>query len=184
MKKVMFLAVMAMLSISLISAQDNLSFNKVIQVDSTKKDIIYTGIKQWLSMNFVSSKKVIDLDDKDAGLIIVNALTDYNYGKLSYLAYNGYLKYTIKIQIKDNRYKVDVTNFTHEVNDSPAYWNLGLITNSDEYPNKTSFMNKGSFNKVWIDLKLKAAKLSNDFFSKLESIKFYSTKNNDKNNNW
>ena len=45
-------------------------------------------------------------------------------------------------------------------------------------------MNKGSFNKVWIDLKLKAAKLSNDFFSKLESIKFYSTKNNDKNNNW
>ena len=181
MKKVMFLAVMAMLSISLISAQDNLSFNKVIQVDSTKKDIIYTGIKQWLSMNFVSSKKVIDLDDKDAGLIIVNALTDYNYGKLSYLAYNGYLKYTIKIQIKDNRYKVEVTNFVHDVKSGHSEGcALGLLTTDNEYGK--GGLQKGFNNKVWLDLKVKAEAIANDVFSQLAKIKYSLSKTNSENN--
>ncbi len=185
MKKVMVLAVMAVLMISSLMAQNNkLSFEKVIKVDSIQKQFIYNGIKEWIGMNFVSSKNVIEVDDKDVGIIIINALTDYSMGKLRYLAYEGYLRYTIKLQIKDGRFKIEITNFTHQVNNSPSYWSIGILSNSEEFQGKCSGMERSYFNKVWNDLKQKSESLSVTIINEFEKIHFESNENDNKSDNW
>lgn len=83
-------------------------------------------------MNFVSAKGVIEVEDKDAGLLIGNSMTSYSKGGMSYSAYDSNLKYTLKIQIKDNRFKVSVTNFQHDGTRNPNF-ELGVITTAEEY---------------------------------------------------
>ncbi|MEA4967714.1 MAG: DUF4468 domain-containing protein [Bacteroidaceae bacterium] len=171
MKKIIFIVFISLIHSS-IFAQERLLFDKVIRVDSAlKKNEIYNSIKEWMGMNFVSAKNVIEVEDKDAGIIIASPLTDYDYGSLGYLCYSGQLKYTIKVQIKDGRFKVEVTNFIHDVNlgNSP-YCKLGLITTAEEHTTKG--MQKSYNNKVWADIKKKAELIAENYFTKFESINF------------
>lgn len=181
MKKVVLLALFVFSSLSIFS-QEKLLLEKVITVDSVQKEYIYNSIKEWIGLNYVSAKKVIEIDDKEAGLIIMNATTTYTMGKLRYLAYDGYLSYTIKIQIKDNRFKVEITNFLHKSNSETyrEYWSLGLLTNSTEFQGKCSGLEKPYFNNVWIDLKQKSEVLSNELIRQIEKIDF----SNKKEDNW
>lgn len=186
MKKVLLLAVMIFGSISVMLSQDKLSYEKVIVADSVSKQSIYNGIKEWIGMNFVSAKNVIQVDDKDAGLIIITSVTPYNSGKLSHIAYVGELSYTIKIQIKDNRFKVEFTNFVHKSYSDirPDYWSLGMLTTSEEYQGKCSSLEKSRFNKVWTDLKMKSDLIYKDLVSSIGNVQFKSSKDKGGNDNW
>ena len=70
MKKALFSLCMLFLAAT-IQAQEPLSFEKVIQADSLKKDAIYNGLKEWVGMNFKSAKSVIEMDDKEAGILLL-----------------------------------------------------------------------------------------------------------------
>ena len=65
----------------------------------------------------------------------------------------GYIKYTIKIFVKDGRYKYEISNFIHK---STYYTNpssMGLIT-VDEFPLiKPRNLTKNVSNKIWLDIK-------------------------------
>lgn len=178
MKRIIVTTIMMLLGLipSFAQPTERLNFEKVIQADSVDKQSIFIALKEWFGMNFVSAKSVIEVEDKEAGLIIGNSITPYSKGGLSYSAYDGNLKYTLKIQIKDNRFKVSVTNFLHEGTKNPNY-GLGIITTSEIYTDKG--MNKKFHNNVWDDLKARAEKIANKYFLDFEAIKIKSTKSND-----
>jgi len=115
-------------------SQDKLSFSEVIQTDSVGIDIIYSNLLQWVSDNYKNPDKVIQINEKSSGLLVINGVFEYSYGGLSYLCYEGYINYSIKIQIKDNRYKVEIYNFKHEIivgNSSSC--ELGIITTAENF---------------------------------------------------
>ncbi|MFT4072817.1 MAG: hypothetical protein QM654_12950 [Dysgonamonadaceae bacterium] len=56
MKKL--LLILALLPI-IAFAQEKLSYQTVIFADSIKKEIIYSGIKEWIGMNYQSAKASI-----------------------------------------------------------------------------------------------------------------------------
>ena len=147
------------------NAQENLTFSKVIQTDSVGKTKIFTTINDWFATTYKSASDVIQMSDKEAGIIIGNGSMSYGFGKLAYSCYDGYIKYTIKIYVKDNKYKVELTNFMHSGNGPQC--NLGIITTSDVYT--SSGMSKNAHNKVWEDIKLKIEQNSNDIFISLEN---------------
>lgn len=91
---------------------------------------------------------------------------NYSFGKMGYLCYDGYITYTIKVNIKDNRYRVELINFKHSVKagNSPQCA-LGFITTSEKYAE--SGMSKNYQNNVWSDIKLKAEQYSNEIFESL-----------------
>jgi len=185
MKKIILVAIISLFIASGLMAQDPLSFEKVIKVDSIKSNAIYNGLKEWIGMNYRSAKAVIEVDDRDAGLMIISPRKDYSMGKLIYSCYDGTIKYTIKFQIKDGRFKVVVTNFIH--NNDPGHnssCEVGLITTSEEYEGESRWDLKSFNNKVWKDIKIKAELLSNDLFNEVGKIKFSTNKFNDKINNW
>ena len=181
MKKMHLLFLVLIININLFS-QERLSFEKIITVDSVKQNQIHNTLKEWIGMNYVSAKNVTEIDDKDAGLIIISPMKNYNFGKITYVCYDGTIKYSIKIQIRDGRYKVVVTNFFHQVNiGNGAACSLGLITNDLECPVKN--LAKRTNDNVWLDIKIKAEIIFKDLVSNLESIN-YKTSFNDSDNNW
>lgn len=165
MKKVLLLAFMSVL-FQTIKAQEPLSFEKVIKVDSISKDKIHSVIKEWFALNS-NSKHTLEVDDRNTGLIIANLSTDYNSIKgFFYDVYRGYIKYKIKIQIKDGRYKVTVDNFVHHCN---PLRELGLIK-TGEYTG--GIMNKSYDKKVWVDLQEKSKNIADTLFTTFETLKF------------
>lgn len=179
MKKSLFLLLLLLACSLGAKSQELYVMSKVIKVDSSlTKESIYNKIKEYVGMEFVSAKKGIQVDDKDAGLIIINALQEYSYGKLVYIASDGYLNYTLKIQIKNGRFKVEVTNFNHEVKlGGNKSWALGLITVDEEYPYKCSSINRSFYNNIWSDLRFKSTLIAAKLFADLESLKFNTNDN-------
>ncbi len=185
MRKILLLAIISLFMCSGVLAQEPIGFEKIIKVDSVKNNIIYNGLKEWIGMNYRSAKSVIEVDDKEAGLIIISPRTDYSIGKLQYMCYEGSIKYTIKFQVKDGRFKVVITNFIHQ-NDpgNNKLCQLGLITDADEYNGPSVWGAKSYNNKVWKDLKEKIELLSNRLFGEIGNINFSNNKIDDKSEDW
>lgn len=148
-------------------AQEPISYSKVIQTDSVGKDVLFSTIHEWFAMNYNSANDVIQLADKEGGTIVGKGLFSYSLGKLMYNCYDGTISYTIKVTIKDNRYKVDLLNFTHK--SCPACnvsCSMGLITTAEQYT-ASSFDNK-AMTKIWVDAKVKIENYANSIFYSLE----------------
>jgi hypothetical protein len=167
MKKINLLIGLLTITTMSLTAQVNLTFEKVIETDSVGKAMIFATINDWFATTYNSANDVIQMADKDAGIIIGNGSMSFSYGGLSYMCYEGYLKYTIKAYIKENRYKIVLTNFNHSVKsgNSPQCA-LGVITTADFYTTKG--MSKKYHNNVWAGIKVKAEQYSNEIFMSLE----------------
>lgn len=79
----------------------------IITVDSATKADIYSSAKLWAAEYFKSAKAVIDLDDSQAGTVVIKGNTkmeiEHPFGYLQTRCY-----YTIKFSIKDYRYKLEI----------------------------------------------------------------------------
>ncbi len=75
-------------------------YQKVFEVDLSKQKI-YEETLQWMAESFVSSKAVIEYKNEKEGTIIGNGAVE-----IRPVGYVGYLGYTLKIEIKDKKYRV------------------------------------------------------------------------------
>jgi hypothetical protein len=116
------------------------TFISIEPVDSAiKKETLYFNGLEWISKHFTNANKVIQISDKEAGLILVK-------GSFSYRA-PGYMlsgtethtiSFMLKFSFKDGKYKLELSDFNDEV--------LGIITNGD-YEDHT--LSKKSNQKLW-----------------------------------
>ena len=63
-------------------SQENLTFSKIIKADSVSKTELFVVINDWFASNYNSANDVIQMSDKDAGIIIGKGSLKYSYGKL------------------------------------------------------------------------------------------------------
>jgi len=145
-----------------------LTFSKVIQDEhNANKTDLYTIMRGFIGVYFKNSQKVIQMDDREAGVIICKGTSIFETHSLMLSSYDGWLDFTLKIQTRDGRVKIDVSNFFHH--NKPGYAeksNLGVLTTSDIYTDKG--MAKKYHNKVWGMLKEKASTISGDIFNEAE----------------
>lgn len=159
-------------------------FSRVIKTDSVGKTNLFVTINDWFATNFKSANDVIQMADKEAGVIIGKGNFSYSYeidkslfG--SYKYFSGFVDFTIKVYIKDNRYKVELFNFSHKaINNSGYPLSLGEITNIvTKAPLK---MQQKYYNDVWNDIILKIKSHSESIFISLEkTTKEIKNKNDD-----
>ncbi len=158
-----------------ILAQEPITYEKVIKADSIDKSDLFFMINDWFATNYNSAQDVIQLSDKEKGAIIGKGVTDYFYGeKYSNNSFNGHLDYTIKVYVKDNRYKVIITNIKHK-----GVSSLGLITSDSLHTTKKGWMKKYN-NEAWINVKDKSSQFADDVF---ESLEIETSKQNSEINN-
>ena len=127
MKKTLFLLLTLGLVAPSLKAQDvtPLTYSEVIQVDGVPKDELYNRAKQWFTSTYGDATKVVQNEDKDAGIITGKAISapiflKFFYKKPSGLGRKaeepmyGEAKYTLTIAVKDGRYKYSISDIYHD----------------------------------------------------------------------
>lgn len=122
MKGSIFIFLLVVLYSSAFSQKDSIPIKNgkieyvgVISVPGKSMADIYLALKQWIAEVHKTSKFVIDLDDKDAGIIVVkdNRFLSHEVGQQTKL-YNLYSYQTIKVEIKNGRFKYTFSNLEIE----------------------------------------------------------------------
>ena len=131
-----------------------IEFDAVIQQEGKQVKELYPIIKAWVATSFINSQKVIQMDDPVNGVIICKGVINYRApGGFTYRYIDGYIDFTLKIQIRDGRYKVTLNNFNHKSSDSRFgnVWSFGMITNREKF--KETGLQDKRYIKTWPDLK-------------------------------
>lgn len=107
MKKLIAIILLSTLSIFLTSCvstklatEEELNHTFIIELQNLDKNTIYERSIKWIAQSFVSSKNVIDVKDKEGGLIVAKGfIGSVDYGGLI----NGNMYFTLNIDIKDGK---------------------------------------------------------------------------------
>jgi hypothetical protein len=121
MKKI-FILIFALFFTQEIFAQDKLlgilplregkvTYSDVVQIQGVSKDEMYKRVKLWFIETYNSSKDVIQLDDKDHGEIIGKGCFRAKWNFRFYTALSMNVWKTIKIQIKNDSLRYEISDF-------------------------------------------------------------------------
>ncbi|MFA9371888.1 MAG: DUF4468 domain-containing protein [Labilibaculum antarcticum] len=104
MKKIL-IAFMLLCSVSAFAKE----YTEVVEVPGKNADQLYSTAREWFAETFKSADDVLQMDDPVAGKLIGKGLVKVPIvsGKYS-VATN--MRFTIKVFVKDGRYKCDITN--------------------------------------------------------------------------
>jgi hypothetical protein len=146
MKKILFLlCIIPVLSFG----QTPLIYTDVVKVDSVSQNELFNRAKMWFATTYNSSSDVLQIVDSENGQLVGKALFKFKPISLnSSERVIGNIKYTIKISVKEGRFKYEISDFIHQPTGNSSYGNIefGLLTTDQECP----YTIKGQFKK-WIN---------------------------------
>lgn len=82
------------------------SVQEVVELDSLNKQVIHAKVTEWITLNYKSADDVIQLSTEDK-LIIKGAFSTNIYFK------EGWIRHTLIIQFKDNKFRYTYTNLSY-----------------------------------------------------------------------
>ena len=106
------------------------TYDGVVQVDSINKDELYKRAKRWFIETYKSAKDVIQLDDKENGEVIGKGFFEI-YWQVTFMSgQNINVWQTMKIQVKDGRYRYEITDFNVKYYVSASQYSSGANIDS------------------------------------------------------
>lgn len=106
---------------------------------NTSKTDLYNKSRIWFVNTFNSAKAVLQMDDKEAGIVMGKGITTYDAGNVLTGTMNNSINYTININIKDNKCRIQVYDIFVS-NQNASY--------TPEYCLKYPKMNKKKLEKI------------------------------------
>ncbi len=168
MKKLISFFVLMIAAFTMTAQDKPLCYSEVIQVEGKNQSEIFGGLREWVATTFVSGKAVTQLEDSSTGTIILKALFPFNKGGI-YKAYEGHVNFMLKLQVKDGRYRVEMSSISHENKPGHAAdCSLGLITTAEKCSN--GGINKGAHTKIWKEIKEKSKEQFDELVRSLKGI--------------
>lgn len=147
-----------------------LNFSEVVTLKSVPAAELYTRAKVWFATAFSDSKAVLEVQDKEAGVLVGKGSIPYEPNiSMSSSLIRGHVTFSISISFKDGRYKYTLSDFTHHGSTLRAQGpiSFGLITTSEVCPT-VSGTSKGMRDKVWKHLKEVSATKANTLITSLK----------------
>lgn len=124
------------------------------EINSLKvgKDTLFLWAKEWVYKTYKSGDAVIQMEDKDAGIIICKGRTNSAYVKqLGRKIEAGAFRYNFKLSFKDGKYRILINEITYE------HGELGYKSGADlaeEFPsNWPPVYYRKSSEKWWGEIK-------------------------------
>lgn len=91
--------------------QEDRTFENIVEVNGFTKDQIYVASKVWLAQTFASAKAVTEMDSQEAGILIGNGNTTYPCEGIQCIATVDWrVKFTMRIDMKDDKFKIAFSN--------------------------------------------------------------------------
>ena len=101
------------------------TYTGVVQVDSTSKEVLYKKAKKWFVDSYKSAKDVIQLDDKENGDIIGKGIFEVVWQVTFMSTQKTNVHHTVKISVKDNKFKYTITDFRIVYYVTPSQYTSG-----------------------------------------------------------
>jgi hypothetical protein len=118
-----------------------LKYEDIINVPNTEKKKIFLRSRIWFHKTFVDDKAVLSFSDFENGILIGNGIfrESIEFGGGLFKEYlGGYVKFSIRIYIKDNNYKYVIDGLVHEYTyikqGTTIEAGMGLLTTSKDAP--------------------------------------------------
>ena len=86
----------------------------VMQAPNLTAEQIYNNVKVWFANNMRSANDVIQLDDVANKHIIGKANFGFKVNNMTWGNLSGVIRFTIDVAARDGRYRVKISDFTHE----------------------------------------------------------------------
>ncbi|MCI2230288.1 DUF4468 domain-containing protein [Polaribacter sp. MSW13] len=132
---ILFLSLLLTTFFSSYSQEFEIKEKKVIgifEIKNKNKSELYSNINKWISINYTSSKDVIQMNDKESGTIIIKGINKVNYtNKITtkgvfksiqeHLVKVNRFNHLIEINIKDNKFRIIYALL--KVNNKDYGWN-------------------------------------------------------------
>ena len=123
MKK-LFLIIPIIFSLNFIYCQDlpidnktgRITYTEINKIDSLNKSQLYSKTLEWFAYKFSSSNDVIQLKNEEKGKIIGKG----NFG-IKYYTRNPNIKFTITVSLKNNKYKIVITDLNYHDNQGEQF---------------------------------------------------------------
>lgn len=169
MKRILLLFLI-IVSLTAVAQTESLSYSKVYQRPGFTKAQIYDAIREWVAVNFVNGKAVTQMENQETATVILKCSHLVSKGGF-YKGFSGEVSYTIKLQAKDGRFRVEMSNMYHknDVEYSSEY-NLGLLTTAPKYQDGGG-MGGNMRNHMWKEIKNDMYSDFIDLSSMLYSVK-------------
>jgi hypothetical protein len=119
-------------------------YSGVVEVAGANQTQLYFRAYEWIAKNYNSAQNVIQMQDKEAGKLIVKGRTKAYFKGHEF----GWITHTLSIYVKDGKYKYDITDFKHD-SDTHSYGNF-----EQAEPTYIPGAFKGAAKKAWNDMKL------------------------------
>ncbi|MBG32959.1 DUF4468 domain-containing protein [Alcanivorax jadensis] len=124
-------------------ADEDRTFDRVVEAPGHSKDDIYTATKVWIAENFKSAKSVIELDSKEDGIIIGNGVIPYPCSGMDCMAKSDWsVPFTMRVDIKDSKFKIGFSNI--KLSWPPSYNSVTGASSGHEGPVST----QGDMDKI------------------------------------
>lgn len=94
---------------------EKIIFTEVVEVTEVKADELFSRGRQWFAESYKSANNVLQMDDARNGKLIGKAFNTIKAN--TYIGTETFVKmwYTIKVFVKDGRYKYEVTDIEYQV---------------------------------------------------------------------
>lgn len=131
MKKLLLILVVTLMSIFTVSAKDEigvpLEVDTVLVAEKFNADQIYSAIRAWASTQFPAA--AINLDDAAGRHLAARVNVDFPVNNMTWAALSGCIYFNVDVQARDGRYRLRLTNFTHQSFDKRYgdSWNQGTV---------------------------------------------------------
>lgn len=119
--------------------EGRIEFVEVVPVEGMTKDQLFTAAKIWMVNTYVSAEDVIQSEDKEVGLIIGKGVGSISGSKILGTTNVIKIKYTLKIEFKEGKYRASVTNINTHFNVKNANTSIEKIV-SDANVNNSKRM--------------------------------------------
>jgi hypothetical protein len=126
-----------------------ITYQGVVEVPGVSKADLYTRAHVWVAKAYRSANDVIQMQDKEAGQLIVKGLSRVT----SRGANAGVVRNTLTIYVKEGRYKYILSNLTHDASAAPNVASGGPLEQAEA--NLFGLGGLGS-KKTWADIKSQA----------------------------
>lgn len=94
------------------------SFKQVVKAEHVSKAELYTRGREWFARTFRSADQVLEMEDREAGKLIGKAYSPFRNGADCW--------YTVIVQVKDGKYKVEITNIYYKAKGSTTYTTVSI----------------------------------------------------------
>jgi hypothetical protein len=133
----------AVVSLPVDSETHLVAYTGVVEAPGATQAQLYDRAYEWVVKNYGSAQRVIQMQDKESGKIIVKGRTSAYFKGHDF----GWITHTLNLYLKDGKYKYDITDFKHD-SDSYSY---GHFEQAEPQYIPGAF--KGAARKAWHDMK-------------------------------